>query len=84
MVRFSYFVALLAGSAVPGWLRWLRYSLFYALYPVGIGCEWFLMYAAAREAGGTLAVVYYVCLALYVPGESLSLSGRCVEVMLIG
>lgn len=68
-VRHAYFVLLLAGPAVPRWLTWLRYSLFFALYPVGIGAEWFLMRGAARAAGPVSSAVYYFCLALYVPGE---------------
>lgn len=70
VVRHSYFVVLLSGASVPGWLRWLRYSLFFALYPVGIGGEWLLMYGAARGAGAAPKAVGYFCLALYVPGES--------------
>ena len=70
VVRYSYFVILLAGSSVPSWLKWLRYSLFFVLYPVGIGGEWFLMYGAARAADATPSAIYYFCLALYVPGES--------------
>lgn len=46
-----------------------RYSLFFILYPIGIGAEWWLMMNAARVASTTLAAVYYFCLCLYVPGE---------------
>lgn len=75
VVRYSYFVVMLAGGLVPAWLKWLRYSLFYVLYPVGIGGEWFLMYGAAREEEGVLKAVYYFCLALYVPGKFSVLGG---------
>ncbi|BCR85474.1 putative membrane protein [Aspergillus chevalieri] len=69
VVRYSYFVILLAESVtVPGWLKWLRYSLFFVLYPIGIGGEWFLMYNAARVADTTPSLIYYFCLGLYVPG----------------
>lgn len=71
VVRYSYFVILLTGSVtVPGWLKWLRYSLFFVLYPIGIGGEWFLMYSAARVADTTSSLIYYFCLGLYVPGKS--------------
>ncbi|KAF7121585.1 hypothetical protein CNMCM5793_009055 [Aspergillus hiratsukae] len=50
-VRYAYFGFLLAGMSVDG-VKWLRYSLFIVLYPVGIG-----------RAG-----VFYFCLVLYVPG----------------
>lgn len=46
-----------------------RYSLFFVLYPVGIGAEWWLMFSAARVSGTIAAAVYYFCLLLYVPGE---------------
>jgi very-long-chain (3R)-3-hydroxyacyl-CoA dehydratase len=47
--------------------------MFYALYPIGIGAEWWLLYRAiapAREISGVIAVVFYGCLAAYVPGKS--------------
>ena len=70
VIRYSYFMILLAGSSMPGWLKWLRYSLFFVLYPIGIGGEWFLMYSAAQVAGVTYSTIYYFCLALYIPGKS--------------
>jgi very-long-chain (3R)-3-hydroxyacyl-CoA dehydratase len=49
-----------------------RYSMFYPLYPVGMGAEAWLMYraiGAAGEKSGVLAGVFWVCLGLYVPGK---------------
>ena len=48
-----------------------RYSLFFVLYPVGIGGEWWLMYNAANADTTSTPVsrVYYFCLLLYIPGE---------------
>ena len=46
--------------------------MFYALYPIGIGAEWWLLYRAiepARQISGVIAVVFYACLVAYVPGE---------------
>ena len=41
--RYGFYLASLFGAA-PGWLTWLRYSLFMVLYPSGIsgeiGCLW--------------------------------------------
>ncbi|KAF9889162.1 hypothetical protein FE257_007651 [Aspergillus nanangensis] len=70
VVRFSYFVVLLRGKGeVPEILRWLRYSLFLVLYPIGIGSEWWLMYQAATvTASPVVAGIFYFCLALYAPG----------------
>ncbi|GFF52777.1 probable very-long-chain (3R)-3-hydroxyacyl-[acyl-carrier protein] dehydratase [Aspergillus udagawae] len=67
-VRYAYFGFLLAGIRVEA-VKWLRYSLFIVLYPVGIGSEWWLMYKAAATTTNPIgAGVFYFCLALYVPG----------------
>ncbi|BAE56199.1 tyrosine phosphatase-like protein [Aspergillus flavus] len=68
-VRYSYFVVMLAGIPMPAVLKWLRYSLFFILYPIGISSEWWLMYHAAN-ATSSLAVagIFYFFLVLYVPG----------------
>ncbi|PLB53046.1 PTPLA-domain-containing protein [Aspergillus steynii IBT 23096] len=70
-VRYVYFVALLSGSGFEtGVVRWLRYSLFIVLYPVGIASEWWLMYGAATTTQrGAVSGVFYFCLGLYVPGS---------------
>lgn len=59
-------------------IQWIRYSLFFVLYPVGIGAEWWLMLSAARVSSATAAAVYYFCLLLYVPGESRVLTDSCI------
>lgn len=49
-----------------------RYSMFYPLYPIGIGAEWWLMYRSIEPVGKistVLAGFFYFLLALYVPGE---------------
>ncbi|EAW21574.1 putative membrane protein [Aspergillus fischeri NRRL 181] len=67
-VRYAYFGLLQAGIRVD-FVKWLRYSLFIVLYPVGIGSEWWLMYKAAAATVNPIgAAVFYFCLALYVPG----------------
>ncbi|KAL4873376.1 tyrosine phosphatase-like protein [Aspergillus spectabilis] len=71
VVRYGYFVGLLGGlDSLTRGLRWLRYSLFIILYPIGIGSEWWLMF---RAAGATDAVavrgVFWFCLGLYGPGS---------------
>ncbi|KAL2868353.1 putative membrane protein [Aspergillus lucknowensis] len=70
VVRYLYFTVLLAGIPVPKLLKWLRYSLFLVLYPIGIGSEWWLMYRAATVTASPLvAGTFYFCLGLYVPGS---------------
>ena len=54
---------------------WIRYTMFYALYPIGIGAEWWLMYRSIEPVGEISAVlppVFYFLLALYMPGMLLS------------
>ncbi|KAE8323405.1 tyrosine phosphatase-like protein [Aspergillus sergii] len=68
-VRYSYFVVMLAGIPMPAVLKWLRYSLFFILYPVGISSEWWLMYHAANATSSlVVAGIFYFFLVLYVPG----------------
>lgn len=46
--------------------------MFYPLYPVGIGAEWWLMYRSVGLVGrinAALPYVWYFLLALYVPGK---------------
>ncbi|KAE8335207.1 hypothetical protein BDV24DRAFT_171520 [Aspergillus arachidicola] len=68
-VRYSYFVVMLAGIPMPAVLKWLRYSLFFILYPIGISSEWWLMYHAANATSSLgVAGIFYFFLVLYVPG----------------
>ncbi|KAL4913740.1 tyrosine phosphatase-like protein [Aspergillus aurantiobrunneus] len=74
-VRYSYFAILLGGFPVPGGLKWLRYSLFIILYPIGISTEWWLMYRAATVTTSSLvAGIFYFCLGLYAPGSAMMYS----------
>jgi very-long-chain (3R)-3-hydroxyacyl-CoA dehydratase len=45
--------------------------MFYPLYPIGIGAEWWLLYRAIAPGGEISPVIppiFYFCLVLYVPG----------------
>ncbi|TDZ36117.1 putative very-long-chain (3R)-3-hydroxyacyl-CoA dehydratase [Colletotrichum spinosum] len=70
-IRYAYLVLNLYGKA-SGFLVWLRYTMFLPLYPVGIASEWWLLYGAI-EPGSRISpaipLVFYFCLALYVPGS---------------
>lgn len=75
-VRYCYFAARLlfgAGHRHPR-LTWLRYSAFYALYPVGIAGEVGVVaraVAAAWAMGNSgHAFAYLAAATLYIPGES--------------
>jgi hypothetical protein len=47
------------------------YTMFYPLYPIGIGAEWWLLYRAIAPGGKISPVIppiFYFCLLLYIPG----------------
>jgi very-long-chain (3R)-3-hydroxyacyl-CoA dehydratase len=49
-----------------------RYTMFYPLYPIGIGAEWWLLYRAIEPAAkvhGVIPPIFYFCLLLYIPGK---------------
>jgi len=46
--------------------------MFYPLYPIGIGAEWWLLYRAiapGRKISVAIPPVFYFCLLLYIPGK---------------
>ncbi|PYH39037.1 putative membrane protein [Aspergillus neoniger CBS 115656] len=74
-IRYSYFAVLSAGAPVPGLLRWLRYSLFLILYPIGIGSEWWLMFRALRVTNSIpVQALFVFFLFLYGPGSPMMYS----------
>jgi very-long-chain (3R)-3-hydroxyacyl-CoA dehydratase len=67
VIRYGFYAANLIG-VVPSWLTWLRYSLFYVLYPMGAGSEAVLMYKSlpyARKFSGALFWFEVVLLMFY-------------------
>lgn len=45
--------------------------MFYPLYPVGIGAEWWLLYrsiAPGAKVNPVIPPFFYFCLILYIPG----------------
>ncbi|KAL8706850.1 MAG: hypothetical protein Q9201_000119 [Fulgogasparrea decipioides] len=68
VVRYSYFVLNLR-SSVPGFMTWLRYNMFYVLYPVGIASETVLVWKASEEAEEPWKWIGWGVLGLYVPGS---------------
>ena len=76
VVRYSFFATALAKNegpeAVPGLLRWLRYNLFFVLYPLGIASECWLVYLAigpAKRWNLALEYVLKTVLFVYIPGR---------------
>ncbi|KAL8628896.1 hypothetical protein Q9189_005389 [Teloschistes chrysophthalmus] len=68
VVRYSYFVLNLRGS-VPGFMTWLRYNMFYVLYPVGITSETVLVWKASEATEEPWKWVGWGVLGLYIPGS---------------
>ncbi|KAF2666559.1 PTPLA-domain-containing protein [Microthyrium microscopicum] len=71
VVRYSYFVLSLTGS-VPDGLVWLRYNLFFVLYPLGIGSEVWLVFKsipAASKQNPLLGYALMAIMGIYVPGS---------------
>lgn len=72
VVRYTFFALSLSGGYEPSLLRWVRYSGFYVLYPVGISSElWelFLAFRIARAEGDVLAwAVAAAVMGTYLPG----------------
>ncbi|PWY87884.1 PTPLA-domain-containing protein, partial [Aspergillus sclerotioniger CBS 115572] len=74
-IRYLYFVVLISGCKVPRGLRWLRYSLFLVLYPIGIGSEWWLMFrATVAVENWAVKALFVFFLGLYGPGMLLPFS----------
>ncbi len=74
IVRYSYFVINLRRvgndrQGVYALLTWLRYNLFYVLYPLGIGSEVALLWKATEAAEKKWQWVFLAILLAYVPGE---------------
>lgn len=68
IIRYSYY---LKKDRPPQWLKWLRYSAFYLLYPVGVlAGEIPIIYLARTtcKAYGIPWLGYSIVLLFYVPG----------------
>ncbi|KAI3398259.1 hypothetical protein diail_9597 [Diaporthe ilicicola] len=75
VIRYLFFALSLSGGYEPALLKWLRYSGFYVLYPVGISSELWELSQAARAAsaeGNTAGVVVaLLVMSTYLPGAPL-------------
>ncbi|KAF2821468.1 PTPLA-domain-containing protein [Ophiobolus disseminans] len=70
-IRYTYLALNVHGMAPKG-LVWLRYTMFYPLYPIGISAEWWLLYCAiepGRKISAVIPPFFWFCLVLYVPGS---------------
>ncbi|KAF1942872.1 PTPLA-domain-containing protein [Clathrospora elynae] len=70
-IRYTYLALNMHGKA-PKSLVWLRYTMFYPLYPIGIGAEWWLLCRAitpGAKINSVIPPIIYFCLILYIPGS---------------
>lgn len=70
ILRYSYY-AINLQRVVPEVLMWLRYTLFYVLYPLGAGSECWLIWLSLDEAKKTnplYKLILQVILVIYIPG----------------
>lgn len=74
-VRYAYFVFFLGSGGnvklVPSWLSWLRYNTFFALYPLGISCECWLVFKSITLADQwdlRYGLFLKAVLLVYIPG----------------
>lgn len=75
VVRYSYFVFNLSGYQ-PAFITWLRYNLFFVLYPMGISSECWMMYTAikpAKKVRMEFAWFLQLMLFVYIPGKPVDL-----------
>lgn len=81
IVRYGFYLSsnpLVLGKSTPQFLIWLRYSLFYILYPAGVSGELGVIYQSLPEIGQVninlgavsfpLSYIFYLILAVYIPG----------------
>ncbi|KAF2703541.1 PTPLA-domain-containing protein [Pleomassaria siparia CBS 279.74] len=72
IIRYSYFVFVIAGKGVPAFVTWLRYNTFLILYPIGISSETWLVknaIAPAEKMNQNYGYALWAILAIYVPGS---------------
>ncbi|KAI9894320.1 MAG: hypothetical protein M1814_003076 [Vezdaea aestivalis] len=70
VVRYTYFALNLRGW-VPPIISWLRYNMFFVLYPLGMGSEVWLVTKALGPAGKRRTELEWALraiLLIYVPG----------------
>lgn len=70
ILRYSYYAINLQGT-VPEFLMWLRYTLFYVLYPIGVGSECWLIYQSldeSKKVSPYYKALLQVILVTYIPG----------------
>ncbi|KAI5288284.1 hypothetical protein KEM54_005333 [Ascosphaera aggregata] len=73
-VRYSFFCMQVAGMKTPAVIQWLRYNMFFVLYPIGIASECTLTYLSltpARRVHDLFAGLFLAVLVIYVPAPSL-------------
>jgi very-long-chain (3R)-3-hydroxyacyl-CoA dehydratase len=69
---FFYAQSIVSKGEPPRALTWLRYNLFFVLYPLGVGSELAMIYLSLDEAASKVGVWYKLflvaCMLTYIPG----------------
>jgi very-long-chain (3R)-3-hydroxyacyl-CoA dehydratase len=72
VIRYSYFAVNLAYGSVPPFLTWLRYNMFFVLYPLGISSECWLVWLSRGAGVKRFGIAWdWFCrlvLFVYIPG----------------
>ncbi|CEP22255.1 TPL1 [Cyberlindnera jadinii] len=73
IVRYFYYAQVLVSNGeAPYVLTWLRYNLFFVLYPLGVGSELTIIYKSLDEAASQVGAWYkyflIICMLTYIPG----------------
>ncbi|KAJ1282586.1 hypothetical protein BS78_03G063900 [Paspalum vaginatum] len=68
VIRYPFFGLREAFGITPSWLRWLRYSTFIVLYPIGLISEVGLIFTAMPHMKGAYFFFWVVLTTLYIPG----------------
>ena len=89
VIRYAFYAFSLLGSEPPRALTYLRYTTFYALYPLGAGSEAFLILATvpswAHFQRGAVSVWDVARLVLFLtwwPGQFLCLRRNVLRVLI--
>ncbi|KAI1307393.1 PTPLA-domain-containing protein [Xylaria venustula] len=72
ILRYALFASVAAFGGAPEWLRWLRYTAFIVLYPIGFLSEASLVYLALVKGSGVGAFYkgyLFVGLLAYIPAS---------------
>lgn len=66
IIRYSFYLVKDTFSDIPYFLKWLRYSTFLILYPLGISGEIIVLYASKSSVKESFQILYYFIILLFI------------------